>query len=41
MVLPGTTHIGVIAEPRNLAIRRKVVPSFLRQILPAPPPLAM
>ena len=41
LVLSGTTHFGVISEAQSLAILRKVVPSFLRQTLPAPPPFTM
>lgn len=38
LVLPGTSHIGVFFNPANVEIMKAVVPTFLKQQLPQPPP---
>jgi len=37
MVLPGTSHINVFFNPRNVAFLSSIVPEFLAQELPQPP----
>lgn len=37
MVLPGTSHTGVVFNPANIEIMKAVVPTFLAQELPAKP----
>ena len=37
LVLPGTSHIGVVFNPANIEIMKSVVPAFLAQELPAKP----
>lgn len=37
LVLPGTSHINVFFNPANVEIMKAVVPTFLKQALPAKP----
>jgi pimeloyl-ACP methyl ester carboxylesterase len=37
LVLPGTSHINVFFNPANVQIMKAVVPTFLKQELPAKP----
>ena len=40
LVLPGTSHINVFFNPANVEIMKAVVPTFLKQELPAKPSFA-
>jgi len=40
LVLPGTSHINVFFNPTNVEIMKTVVPTFLKQQLPAKPSFA-
>jgi pimeloyl-ACP methyl ester carboxylesterase len=39
-ILPGTSHINVVFNPANIEILKSIVPTFLKQQLPAPPQMA-